>query len=236
MKFKKLNTNWNAEPNAPQPKITASEEGLQLSFLLNSFQFEHIDADEVGRLVFQEVYAYKLDSTNDEGYAHGDFRYKNNQLPWGEFYELTESKWESNFPADKIVLDEAVNKKELRHFIFFLKDSIFECLASDYKFHFDYSVTELLDEKYPKGYFNHYVAMFCTFFDKPTTENFKIYTDLYVQMEGKKELAGLKAELKTIQANNDSRFILKQINNFELQGFGSKQLDEMVKVIEGYKG
>ena len=55
-------------------------------------------------------------------------------------------------------------------------------------------------------------------------------------MEGKKELAGLKAELKTIQANNDSRFILKQINNFELQGFGSKQLDEMVKVIEGYKG
>lgn len=50
MKYIKLNKNWNAEPNAPEPKISITEEGLELSFFLNPFAFEHIEEDEIGKV------------------------------------------------------------------------------------------------------------------------------------------------------------------------------------------
>lgn len=118
MKYIKLNKNWNAEPNAPDPKISSIENGIELSFFLNPV-FEHIDNDETGKLEFYQVYAYRLGSTNEEGYFQGQFRYKNDQLPWGEFYELFDSKWDKDFPDDSIVLNESILKKEMRHFLFF---------------------------------------------------------------------------------------------------------------------
>lgn len=235
MKYKKLNKNWNAEANAPDLKISSNENEIELSFLLNSAVFEHIDTDEIGRLVFCNVYAYKIDSTSDEEYSRGQFRFKKDQLPWGEFYELFDSKWDNDFPDDKIVLNELKTKKEIRHFIFFLRNNIVECLATDYQFHYDTKTTDILDEKYPKGYLNHYIAMFATQFDVPSIENFKTFTDLYIQMESKKEFVDLKAELKNIKKNNDLNLYLKYANNFEFGGFGTKQLEDMIKVIENYK-
>ncbi|MCK3684169.1 hypothetical protein [Maribellus sp. YY47] len=235
MKYIKQNKNWNAEPNAPRLAISQSENWLELSFLLNSFTFEHIDEGETGKLAFFEAYAYRLDSTNDEAYQQGKFRFKNSQLPWGEFYELIDSKGDRDFPADKIVVDESVSKKKIRHFIFFLRDGIFECLANDFKFSFIHDTSDILEEKYPKGYLNHYIAMFASVFDKPSVDNFKTYTDLYLQMESKKEFADLKNELKNIKRNNDLNLYLKYANDFQLADFGRKQLDDMIKVIENYK-
>lgn len=235
MKYIKLNKNWNAEPNAPELKISSTENGLELSFLLNSFTYEHIEEGEMGKLTLYEAYAYRLDSTNDEAYLQGRFRYKNDQLPWGEFYEILDSRWDRDFPADKIILNQSVNKKKIRHFIFFLRDCIFECLASDFKFSFIHDTSDILEEKYPKGYLNHYVAMFASVFDKPSVDNFKIYTDLYLQMESKKEFIALKNELANIKKNNDLNLFLKYANDFQLAEFRMKQLNDMIKVIENYK-
>lgn len=234
MKYIKLNKNWNAEPNTPEPKISTTEGEIVLSFFLNPFVFEHIDKDEIGRLEFNNVYAYRFDPTNDQEYRRGQFRFLNDQLPWGEFYELKDSKWDLNFPDDKIVLNDKINKKEIRHFIFFFRDNIFECLATDYQFIYDNHTTANLDEKYPKGYLNHYIAMFVSLFDKTSIDNFKTFTNLYIQMEGKPEFVALKAELKNIQKNNDLNLYLKYANSFVIENFGSKQLNEMIKVIENY--
>jgi len=235
MKYVKLNKNWNSEPNTPEAEVLKTDDGIALTFLLNALIFQHIDEHDKGSIYFFNVYVYRLGSTNDEGYFNCDFRFKKEQLPWGEFYELFNSNWKHNFPDEKVILDDSINKNKLRHFIFFLKDQTFECLALDYKFSFLEKVSEALEVKYPKGYLNHYLALFTSQFKKPTLENYKMYTDLYIQMEGKKEFIDLKSELKIIKMNNDLNFYLKVINNYEIANFGIEQLNEMVKVIETFK-
>lgn len=235
MKYIKQNRNWNAEPNATELEVSLAENGLLLSFQLDPFAFEHIDEGQTGRLAFFDAHAYRLDATNEEDYRQGKFRYKNDRLPWGEFYELIDSKWERDFPSDRIIVNELFSKKQIRHFIFFLRDGIFECLAGDFKFSFIHDTSDILETKYPKGYLNHYIAMFASVFDKPSVENFKTYTDLYLQMENKKEFTDLKNELKNIRKNKDLNLYLKYANDFQLADFGMKQLNDMIKVIENYK-
>lgn len=41
--------------------------------------------------------------------------------------------------------------------------------------------------------------MFTSLFDKPSPENYKLHTDLYIQMENKKELLNLINEVKKIK-------------------------------------
>lgn len=108
-------------------------------------------------------------------------------------------------------------------------------MATDYQFNFGNNISDILDEKYPKGYLNHYITMFASQFDKPSTDNFMIYTDLYIQMEGKKEFEGLKNEIKNIKKNNDLNLYLKFANVYEMVDFKTKQLEDMIKVIENFK-
>ncbi|MFT5229075.1 MAG: hypothetical protein ACI9EV_002228 [Urechidicola sp.] len=234
MKYDKLNKNWNAEANSPMPVVTPNEDGLSLSFFLNAIIYDHIDEESKGSIAFNTVFKYRLGETNDEGYFDGQFRFKNDLLPWGEFYELSKSKWHLDFPDDEIILNDTIDKKDLRHFIFFFKNQTFECLAYDYKFSYLSSVAEILDEKYPKGYFSHYIAMFTTIFNVPRPNNFKTYIDLYIQMESLDELSGVKEEIKKIKKNQDLDLFLKLANEHEIEGFGKEQLLQMIKVIENY--
>jgi hypothetical protein len=236
MKHKKLNTNWSADSNASRPEISEEENEIKLTFNLNSSAYEHIDEGEKGTLEFHDVYKYRLGALNDEGYLKGQFRNRNDQLPWGEFYELKNSNWQKNFPDDEVLVNPSVKPKGLRHFILFLEDATFECIAKDYEFNFDHSVAEELYDKYPKGYLSHYLSMFSRTFDTPSTNNFKAYTDLYLQMESLKELKGVQEEIKKIKSNNDLHLFLKLANRSGIETFGLKQLNEMIKVIEGFKG
>jgi hypothetical protein len=234
MKFTMLNRNWNSEPTVPDLNVSMIEGGVRLSFVLNSNDYEHIDEGDRGIVELNEVYAYRLVPTDREAFLKDEFRFKNNQLPWGEFYEIMNSG-KKNFPQEKTLLDGEVDKNDLRHFIFFFRDQIFECLAIEYRFVYDNDVEEILEGKYPKGYLNHYLTMFASQFDKPSRENFRMYTDLYIQMEGKKEFVDLRVELQKIKKNNDLRLYLKFANSLDIFGFGKKQLDEMVSEIEKFK-
>jgi hypothetical protein len=42
MRYIKLNKNWNAEPNAPESSLSKTDDGIKLTFVLNSFMFQHI--------------------------------------------------------------------------------------------------------------------------------------------------------------------------------------------------
>ncbi|WP_343632915.1 hypothetical protein [Fluviicola sp.] len=232
MKYIKLNKNWNAAPTATEPQIIESENFVELIFELDP-AFAHVDEGEKGTLEFCELFAYKLTRIDQEAYLKGAFRFQNDQLPWGEFYELKDSHWKTDFPSDKVIVNESLKDLKLNHYLFFLPGCIFECLALDYNFHFDTTVPDRLEEIYPKGYFNHYLTMFSAHFNQLNTDNFKVYTNLYIQLEGKKEFEGLKEELKKIKANKDLDSYVK-IANYHTLNFGRKQMDELVKVIETY--
>jgi hypothetical protein len=226
MKYIKRNKNWNAEPNSPNPQISTTENDVQLTFSLDFNHFSHIDEGDEGILLFQEVYAYRLGSKEN--------RFKNDQLPWGEFYELPNSNWKNDFPADKVLVNDSLKGAKLSHFVFFLGEEIFECIADEARFSFNDTISEALEEKYPKGYFNHYLSLFASHFETPSVDNYKIYTNLYIQLESKKEFADMKTELKSIKANKDADSYVKIANYKQIPNFGRKQLDEMITVIETY--
>lgn len=133
MKYRKLNIDWNAEPNAPGVKLQVNENEIKLEFLLNPFAYDNVSEKDKGELIFNDCFKYSFNSCNDEGYFLGQYRYKNDQLPWGEFYEL-QHDWEKDFHPDFRMLNSQIKKDGLRHFIFFFRDNTFECVAKDFKF------------------------------------------------------------------------------------------------------
>lgn len=235
MKYQKLNKNWNAEPLAPELTIAKTENCLELTFSLDSAAYQHIDAGDTGTHAFVDVYAYRLAAADEAAYKQGQYRFKNEELPWGPFYELVNSQWKKDFPSDKLIVNESAKKDKLRHFIFFFKENVFECLASEYSFTFTDTISDTLDEKYPKGYLNYFISMFASMFDKPTFNNYLIFIDLYLQMQNKKEFADLRNELKTIKSNNDLGLYLKFANYRQMDNFGVEQLNEMIRAVETYK-
>ncbi len=133
MKYKKLNIDWNAEPNAPEVKLQENGADLKLEFFLNPFVFDDVDEDDKGELVFKDCHKYSFNSCNDEGYFRGQYRYNNNELPWGEFYEI-EHDWTKDFHPDPKILNQGIEQKGLKHFIFFLRDNTLECIARKFEF------------------------------------------------------------------------------------------------------
>lgn len=233
MKYIKLNKNWNVAPAASEPQIILEDNQLELIFDLDP-AFAHIDEGDTGRLKFSEVFAYRLESISQEEYVGGKFRLKNEDLPWGKFYELPGSGWRNDFPSDRIEVNSSLKGTKLKHFIFFLPNHLFECLSAEYRFQFDYAIAEKLEETYPKGYFNHYLALFAAHFDQLNSGSYKVFTNLYIQLEGNKEFEALKEELKKIKANKELDSYVKIANYSEFPNFGRKQLDEMIQVIETY--
>lgn len=135
MKYVKLNENWNADPNVPEPHIAVRDNKLFLDFRLNYFTDKSLKEGQRGQLIFHDCYMYRLGSVNDHGFYLGQFRYKSGDIKWGEFYELIESDWKNTFPDDKIVIVESFNNdKQLKHYLFFFRDETFECIAVDYEF------------------------------------------------------------------------------------------------------
>ena len=52
LRFQKLNEGWNAEPNAPEPKVRVSGDHVLLEFAVNPHMFVIFDEDEIGILRF----------------------------------------------------------------------------------------------------------------------------------------------------------------------------------------
>jgi hypothetical protein len=129
--FKRLNDGWNAEPNAPDPKVSIRLSQVQLSFLLNCFTYE-ADKNETGCLTFNDCSTWRLCPTNDEGWYAGQCRYGKSAPAWGEFYELVGQDDLRMTPVDWQIPASPDSGK--RHFLFYLRDETFECIASEWNF------------------------------------------------------------------------------------------------------
>ena len=135
MQWKKLNYDYDAEPNGPSAHVSVANRNLDLDFFLNHYLWPNLRPEARGRLTFNEVWQYRLGSTNDEGFYRGQCRYSASGIPWGDFYELYDSDWRNTFPNDRIcVASDLMNDHELRHFLFYLRDETFECIAKAYSF------------------------------------------------------------------------------------------------------
>jgi hypothetical protein len=129
--FERLNVGWNAEPNAPDEDVTVSGTKVRLTFFLNPWAYE-AEEDEKGCLTFEQCSMWRLGATNDEGWHAGQCRYSKSAPAWGEFYELLGTDDQRLKPIDWHEL--APMTPEKRHFLFYLRDNTFECLAADWRF------------------------------------------------------------------------------------------------------
>jgi hypothetical protein len=128
-KFVQLNNGWNAEPNAPYPRITVNGSQVTVEFLLNPFLYE-AEEDERGLLAFSGCSKWRLGSTNDEGWYRGQCRYSGIAPKWGEFYEITGADALAHSPVDWNATKSA--SQGSRHFLFYFRDETFECFANDW--------------------------------------------------------------------------------------------------------
>jgi hypothetical protein len=129
--FARLNDGWNAEPNAPGERIAVSPSEVTLSFLMDSARFPTYAPNDVGTLHFANCWRYRLGATNDEGWCRGQCRFSGIAPEWGEFYELSGDLRAGEIRGDWTVSGEPI--AGTRHFLFYLKDSTFECDASSWR-------------------------------------------------------------------------------------------------------
>lgn len=136
MKATRLTTDWNAEPNVPDVKLSVDDNIVTLDFYLNAFRYTRFKEDDRAKLKFKNCHKYSFNTMNDEGYYMGQYRYKDIDLPWGEFYKLN-SDWRVDFPVKHEVLSDVTDPFKLNHYIFFFRDNTFECVAESYEIEFD---------------------------------------------------------------------------------------------------
>ena len=125
--FIQLNDGWNAEPNAPDPRVEWHGDDLRLTFLMNAFQFPDYDEDDVGEIIFSDCARFRLGTLNDEGWYRGQGRFRDVPHKWGEFYEVRGELRLDRAPEDWQIRD--VGAAGLPHFLFYFRDHDFECDA-----------------------------------------------------------------------------------------------------------
>lgn len=137
MEFIKQNIGWDAEPNAPMPKIEIDKNtyNLTLSFYLNAFIHDDVDEEDIGILEFSNCHKYRLGATNDEGFYRGQCRFSKSGIIWGDFYKMVDTDWRNDFPKDEVVIDNYLkDNQDLHHYLFYFRDNTFECIAASYSF------------------------------------------------------------------------------------------------------
>lgn len=127
--FNQLNHGWNAEPNAPDPVVEVQGTTARLSFFLNPYQYQ-AGADEVAELTFTGTAKWRLGPTNDEGWHRGQCRYSGVAPRWGHLYEILGEDAVRSAPLDWQSVPSGGSNG--RHFLFYLRDETFECMADEW--------------------------------------------------------------------------------------------------------
>lgn len=131
--FKLLSDGWNAEPNAPAEHAFVRGSDVVLEFGLNYLLYSQFSEDQRGHVVFSKAPRHRLGSTNDEGFYRGQCRFSSRVPEWGEFYEvITDRPLAECVPHWRSFA--SVGPPALRHFLFYFRDSTFECIAESWKF------------------------------------------------------------------------------------------------------
>lgn len=138
--FQHLNLDWNADPNAPDEEVRAAGSEVELSFRLEESwvrpgaivsSVRPAEGGRRSRLMFSNCSAWRLGNENDHGWYMGQCRYSHSAPRWGQFYELVGEDPLRLAPPDWQT-PPVVGAGD-RHFLFYLRDSTFECLAAAWR-------------------------------------------------------------------------------------------------------
>lgn len=121
--FVRLNLDWNAEPNAPDPEVSVVGPNLQLRFRPDGWR----RGESRRMLTFSECAIWRLGPTNDEGWYRGDCRYSKIAPGWGEFYQL-EGYDPVRYGPDDWLTPSPPGVGD-HHYLFYFRDETFECMA-----------------------------------------------------------------------------------------------------------
>ncbi|MGE0548001.1 MAG: hypothetical protein AB7O24_11690 [Kofleriaceae bacterium] len=127
--FIHLNSDWNAEPNAPEPLIRLDGQVLRLTFAINAFDNNRFKEGDQVELVFSQCWRYRLGSTNDEGWHAGQCRFSGLAPRWGEFYEIRGDLLIDRVRGWRL---NGSPPEHSKHFLFYFRDETFECDAADF--------------------------------------------------------------------------------------------------------
>jgi hypothetical protein len=130
--FVRLNLDWNAEPNDPGEQIEQIGPEVRLSFSLNPWQYDAGEGERA-ELHFSDCSKWRLGPTNDEGWHRGQCRYSGVAPAWGEFYEIVGDDPLRDAPDDWREIGST--QRPQRHFLFYLRDQTFECIAAEWRLH-----------------------------------------------------------------------------------------------------
>lgn len=136
--YVQITTDWNAHPVSPEIQLQIKGSNLLMSIFVNACVFEGFKDGDKANVLFRNCSKYSLNRCNDEGYYYRQYRTNQSELPWGEFYEI-KAGLNRDFPEPVVQLK--VDTSNKRHFIFFFKDEIFECLTDDYEIEFSLSIS-----------------------------------------------------------------------------------------------
>jgi len=120
-----------------------------LVFDLNYFIYEQFKEGDKGRIIFKDCLMYRVGDPNDEGFygKNNNSAWKastaeklgwenypeiSKSIGWDNFYEIEGSDWKSITEFGGTVIKEVENKQEYKHYVFFMKDGTFECVARTY--------------------------------------------------------------------------------------------------------
>ncbi len=129
--FHQLNDGWNAEPNAPYPKVEWRGDDLRVTFLMNPFQFPEYTEDDIGEIIFTDCSRYRMGTLNDEGWYRGQGRFTGIRHQWGEFYEVRGDLRLDSLPDDWNTRTSDIDNR--KHYLFYFRDEDFECDAQGWK-------------------------------------------------------------------------------------------------------
>jgi hypothetical protein len=128
LSFQHLNTDWDAEPNAPDVELAVEGNTVRLSFRLNPWAYS-AEPGEIATLRFLGCSHFRWDATNDHAWFAGEGLYSGQAPKWGEFYEIIgdtriveDDDWDvlsADFPAS-------------RQFLFHFRDDTIEIVAQDW--------------------------------------------------------------------------------------------------------
>ncbi|HYD04939.1 MAG TPA: hypothetical protein VEC60_04400 [Reyranella sp.] len=132
--FIKLNKDWNAEPNAPFEEVELAQPDVILRFYLNHRRFTQFGPSDVGVLTFSRCSRWRLGIENMDAFAlrQPSSRYCQVAPAWGEFYEILGEDTLRDAPDDWSAV--SAETEDARHFLFYLRDNTFECIAQNWAF------------------------------------------------------------------------------------------------------
>ena len=135
--FERIRLEHEAEPNMAVPEVNVLESDIVLSFDVEG-------QNNYSEIEFKDCLMYRVGSPNDEGFYSSDQHPKINNsvyshqnfpnLQFGYFYKVTGLNWRQNKLGEGTLVlnDHPGNDGGYSHFVFFMKDGTFECVAKDW--------------------------------------------------------------------------------------------------------